>query len=155
MGSEPLRPGDPVTLLLPDHVVMVEVHTSSRKDFTVQLSSRGEKTYTSRWGLDEEGIGWLRGYHTADSREVDAARAAKGLEPQEIGPIGVTGVQGPAGRPRNPSGIPTYMPGLGPINSGSGGAVSREEVKSLMQQLLEEQAETAALSDDSDIEWEP
>ena len=78
MTVEPLRPGDPVTLLLPDHVVMVEVDTSSRTYFTVQLSARGEKTYTSRWELHEEGSGWLRGYHTADSREVCAARASSG-----------------------------------------------------------------------------
>jgi hypothetical protein len=136
MSGEPLRPGEPVTLLLPDHVVMVEVNTSSRVDFTVQLSSRGEKTYTSRWGLNEEGVGWLRGYHTADSREVEAARAAKGLEPVEASTT-----------PGNP-GIPHFMPNsmhgpIGPLMSGGGsGAVSREEVKSLMQQFLDDKAKS-------------
>lgn len=78
---EPLRPGDPVTLVLPDHVVMATVDVSDRLGFKCVLTSRGSerKQIVSNWHLDEEGIGWLRGYFTADSPEVSACRTAAAL----------------------------------------------------------------------------
>lgn len=76
---KPLYPGEPVTLILPEHVVQVEVEVSRRDGFTVTLSSRGAKTYQSPWSLQEEGISWVRGYHSADSPTVAACRTAQGL----------------------------------------------------------------------------
>ncbi len=78
---KPVTPGDPVTLVLPDHVVQVEVVVSFRDCFHVTLSSRGAKTYDSRWPLEEENVSWLRGYHAADSNEIKACRAAQALSP--------------------------------------------------------------------------
>lgn len=153
----PMRPGDPVTLLLPDHVVMVEVDTSTRTEFAVVLSSRTEKAYTSKWKLEAEGVDWLRGYHLADSPEVKACRTAQALTSKE--PAGGVPV-----RPTNPSGIPTslipnqtYGP-IGPVVSGGGGGgggvVSQKEVKGMLQQLLEEQAKAVQFGE-HDAERKP
>src|SRR3954470_8175516 len=81
-----LTPGDPVTLLLPDHIVQVEVDYSRRGSFTVTLSSRGAKTYESTWRLDEEGISWVGGYHCVDSPAVTACRTAQALESRVVTP---------------------------------------------------------------------
>lgn len=83
--SEPQKqvaPGDPVTLILPEHIVQVEVEVARRGGFSVTLSSRGARTYESSWRLDEEGISWMRGYHAADSQAIAACRAAQGLSSQ-------------------------------------------------------------------------
>ena len=78
---KPLTPGDPVTLVLPDHVVMAEVHssTSTKDGFGCVLTSRTKKSIVSEHKLKDEGITWLLGYHLADSDEVKACRTAKGL----------------------------------------------------------------------------
>lgn len=76
---KPLTPGDPVTLILPDHVVMAEVTTSTKDGFGCVLTSRTKKSIVSEHKLKDEGITWLLGYHLADSDEVKACRTAKGL----------------------------------------------------------------------------
>lgn len=80
-NTGPLLPGQPVTLVLPDHVVMVEVTSSERDKFHCTLTTRGGKQIDSIWKLDEESVGWLRGYYLADSPEVNAARTAQALAP--------------------------------------------------------------------------
>ena len=76
----PLLPGQPVTLILPDHVVLVEVTTSEKDRFGCVLTSRAGKQIVSEHKLTGEGKTWILGYHLADSPEVMACRAAKGLE---------------------------------------------------------------------------
>lgn len=77
---KPLTPGDPVTLILPDHVVMAEVTMSTKDGFGCVLTSRNKKSVISEHKLKDEGASWLPGYHLADSDEVKACRTAKGLE---------------------------------------------------------------------------
>lgn len=79
--SGPLLPGAPVTLVLPDHIVLVEVTVSERTSFTCILSSRHEKQLHSTWALENENVDWMRGYHLPDSGEVKACRAAQALMP--------------------------------------------------------------------------
>ena len=77
--SQPMIPGEPVTLVLPDHIVQVEVAVSTKQGFTCTLTTRGGKTLDSPWKLTEEGTGWVRGYHSADSDVVKACRASQAL----------------------------------------------------------------------------
>lgn len=147
MSGEPLRPGEPVTLVLPDHIVQVEVFESHRAWFMCKLSSRGAKTIDSPWTLDQEGVGWLRGYYAADSPEVLACRTAQALaEKTEKKPSGVhhgpTGIQGVHGLP------PIGVHGLPPIGGGanytgnvSGGAsvgLDEEHVKSIFDKFMKD-----------------
>lgn len=76
----PLLPGQPVTLVFSDHVVMAEVTTSMKDSFGCKLTSRAGKSIVSEHKLAAEGKTWIFGYHLADSDEVKACRAAKGLE---------------------------------------------------------------------------
>lgn len=80
LAPKPLTPGEPVTLILPDHVVMVEVTTSSRDGFGCVLTSRSKKQIVSEHKLRDENVTWLPGYHLADSDEVKACRSAKALD---------------------------------------------------------------------------
>jgi hypothetical protein len=47
-----------------------------------KLSSRRGKVLESRWKLEDEGTGWLRGYHLADSPAVKACQTAQALAPK-------------------------------------------------------------------------
>lgn len=76
----PLLPGQAVTLVLPDHVVMVEVTTSMKDSFGCMLTSRAGKSIVSEHKLTAEGVTWILGYHLADSPEVRACRVANGLK---------------------------------------------------------------------------
>lgn len=82
-NRKPLVPGDKVTLVLPDHVVMAEVAVSSRSGFRCILTSRKGNSIESGHLLADEGVTWLLGYHLGDSPEVLACRAAKALDKSE------------------------------------------------------------------------
>lgn len=133
MGTcEPLRPGEPVTLVLPDHIVQVEVTYSTRVDFVCRLTSRSSKTYDSSWTLDEEGVGWLRGYYQADSPEVQACRTAQALAEKRQ-------IPGPPPLPYGPMGssfIPTpYNAGIG-ISGGSSISIDEKHIADVLDKHL-------------------
>ena len=138
MSGEPLRPGEPVTLVLPDHIVQVEVFESRRDGFMCKLSSRNDKTIDSPWTLDQEGVGWLRGYHAADSPEVLACRTAQALaEKTEKKPSGVhhgpTGMAGVHGLP--PIGGTSY---IGNVSGGASVGLDEDYVKNIFDKFMKD-----------------
>lgn len=80
-AREPLRPGDPVTLVLPDHIVLAEVTVSWRDHFVCVLTSRRGHTIESEHMLDEENRGWVAGHHLPADPAVRACQSAQSLAP--------------------------------------------------------------------------
>jgi len=112
MTSEmPLRPGEPVTIVRQNSVVLTTVETSMLTGFTVL--DMGGTFY-----LATHDVTWLHGHHLFDSESVRAARAAIALlteNPPATGATGVGGIVGATGvvgYTTPPAQIPPLPPGV-------------------------------------------
>jgi hypothetical protein len=81
-----MKKGDAITLVQEMQLVLIEclfVHDEFALVGAYKLS------------LADEGITWLKGYHTPDEECVSAARTCQALREQETGVTGSTGPTGP------------------------------------------------------------
>ena len=101
-----MKNGDSITIVQPGQLVLIEVHFVSTTDYLLAGSYR--------LVLADDGVTWLKGYHTPNEECVSAARTCQALREQEagaIGAIGATGAIGPTGSvgPHGPFGLPPGM----------------------------------------------
>lgn len=108
-----MKQGDPITIVLEGQLVLIECSYVA-DDYVL--------AGVYRLGTLDEGVAWLKGYHTPNEACVTAARTCQALREKEMGhtgvqgPIDLAGLSFPIGQPLYPT--QPLAPGPAPFGFG-------------------------------------